>query len=47
MHFYIQQELDTKGHGSIDVVMTKGPRDYHLAFEMARPNAIVESIKKN
>lgn len=42
----VQQELEAEGHRSIDVVMKKGRKDYHLAFVTARANGNIGSIKK-
>lgn len=45
MCVYVQQELETKGHRSTDVVMTKGPKGYHLAFVMADQVQLLKALK--
>lgn len=45
MCVYVQQELETKGHRSIDIVMTNGPKDYHQAFVMADQGQLLKALK--
>lgn len=46
MYVYVQQELGTKGHRSMDVGMTKGPKDYHLALVKIDQMQLLKALKR-